>query len=468
MKKSELLFVFLLLPVDIIMILISFVLAYYLRSNIETEAIFNTELFDYMRLAVYLLPIWVGTFALNDLYNTRSGKGFFNKIYKIFISNSVAILFLTLAIFFTQTEFVSRLILVFTWVISFILIVIGRAMISWFQRSLLKAGIGVRNILFIGKNEITEFIASEIRNKHSLGLNIVGLVNTNGKNTTSLKTAGDLINLQKIIEKNKINELVLTDTNLSKDKIQSIIDTCMVNKVKLKFVPDILADYSRKSIPSTIGSMQVLELNATPLDGWGRIAKRIFDIVVSLFAVILFLPLMALIVLIQKLTSKGPILYGHERVGRDGKIFKLYKFRSMYVNIENKKKKYWTTKNDDRITPFGKILRKTNLDELPQLFQIFSGDMSLVGPRPEQPRFVEQFQKDIPEYAQRHRVKSGLTGWAQVNGLKGDTSIAERARHDMFYIENWSLFFDIKIILRTIWLIFYELIVGKYEYSSGS
>lgn len=181
---------------------------------------------------------------------------------------------------------------------------------------------------------------------------------------------------------------------------------------------------------------------------------------------------MILIVIVQKLMSKGPILYSQNRVGRDGNIFRFYKFRSMYVDKcdYSKEGKNWTTKKDDttRVTPIGKLLRKSNLDELPQLFNIVNGDMSMVGPRPELPKWVEKFGKQYPDYFKRHRVKSGLTGWAAVNGLKGDTSISERARYDIFYIENWSLLFDIKIIIRTVWLVLYELIVGKYEYRSSS
>jgi len=468
MKKSELLFLFVLLPVDVAMILISFVLAYYLRTNIETGVVFSTGILEYIRLAVYLLPAWITIFALNDLYNTKTGKGFFNKIYKIFISNSVAILFLVLAIFFSQTLFFSRLMLLFTWALSFLLILVGRFVVGVIQNHLLKYGYGVRNMLFIGNNEITLFIANEIKNNNLLALKIIGLVNGSKAENSKIKTVGTIENLEKIISKYKVNELVLTDTNLAKEKIQRIIDICVANKVTLKFVPDIFSDYSLKTNPATIGSMQVLEINVTLLDGWGRIIKRIFDIVLTILAIIFLSPLMVLIVLIQKLSSRGPVLYGHDRVGRDGQIFKLYKFRSMYKNIEDKKKVYWTKKNDDRITPLGKILRKTNLDELPQLFQIVGGEMSIVGPRPEQPRFVNKFKKDIPEYLQRHRVKSGLTGWAQVNGLKGDTSIAERVRYDMFYIENWSFLFDVKIIIRTVWLVLHELIIGKYEYRSGS
>lgn len=468
MKKSELIFAFILLPVDIAMILVSFVLAYYLRLNVETSAVFTTDLLEYMKLAVYLLPAWLVVLALNDLYNQKTGKGFFNRIYKIFVSNSVAVLFLVLIMFFSKTLFFSRLILVFIWAISFILIVLGRLLVGTVQNYLLRYGFGRRNLLMVGRNELSQFVANEIKKNNLLGLKVVGVVNGHSENGGELKNLGKLQNLEKIFEKYKINELVLTDAKISRSKVLEIIEKCAKNKVIFKFVPDIFSTYSLKINPSTIGSMQVMELSGIPLDGWGRISKRVFDVVVSFIAIIIAAIPMLLIAFISKISSRGPIVYSHERVGRDGKLFKLYKFRSMYADIEKKKRNYWTKKNDSRVTPFGKILRKTNLDELPQLFNIISGDMSVVGPRPEQPRFVKQFEKEIPDYIKRHRVKAGLTGWAQVNGLKGDTSIAERVRYDMFYIENWSLLFDVKIIIRTIGLIVYEIFVGKYEYRTRS
>jgi lipopolysaccharide/colanic/teichoic acid biosynthesis glycosyltransferase len=191
----------------------------------------------------------------------------------------------------------------------------------------------------------------------------------------------------------------------------------------------------------------------------------------SAIALLVLSPLFIVVATVQKLTSKGPIFYGHKRVGRDGAIFTIYKFRSMYLDkCDFTAGSKWTTKEDEksRITPFGKFLRKSNIDELPQFWNILIGNMSVVGPRPEQPKFVEKFNKEIPDYFKRHRVKSGLTGWAQVNGLKGDTSIAERVRYDTFYIENWSLWFDFKIIIKTIWLVLYEIFIGKYEYSARS
>ena len=215
-----------------------------------------------------------------------------------------------------------------------------------------------------------------------------------------------------------------------------------------------------------------MELKTIALDGWGRIAKRFFDIVFSIVCLIISSPFMLLVAIGTKLTSPGPIIYKQKRVGRDGKSFNFYKFRSMFADKcdTTERGSKWTTASDDqtRITPFGKFIRKTNLDELPQLWNVFIGNMSFVGPRPELPKFVDEFQKEIPEYFRRHRVKSGITGWAQVNGLKGDTSIPERVQFDIYYIENWSFWFDIKIAIKTVLLIIAEAFGGKYEYRDRS
>ena len=470
MKKSELFFAFILIPVDILMVAASFVIAYYLRFGLDASTELSTiSIFEYSHLSLYIIPLWIIIFALNDLYNTHIGKGLFNTFKRVFISNSVAILFLVLGIFFAKSLFFSRLILIFIWLLSIILVMFGRIIIKSLQFYLLRFGIGRRNVLLIGDNEVAEFITREIRKNSSLGLKIVGVINGEHLSKNSLKIIGALSDIENISKRYQIDEIILAETRLPRKKITDLIQFCANSNLTFKFIPDILAFMSLNTRSSTIGSMPVLELQTIALDGWGRIIKRIVDILFSLISLIILSPLILIVAIIQKLTSKGPVFYGHKRVGRDGSEFILYKFRSMYIDkCDFSAGSKWTTKNDEknRITPFGLFLRKSNIDELPQFWNILIGNMSVVGPRPEQPKFVEKFNKEIPDYFKRHRVKSGLTGWAQVNGLKGDTSISERVRYDTFYIENWSLWFDAKIIIKTIWLVLYEIFIGKYEYSS--
>lgn len=468
MKKIDLFFAFILLPVDFAMIIAAFVFAYYLRIDLEVVPAFSDiGLREYLRYSLYLMPAWIALLALNGLYNIRSKNGLLRELYQITVSSSTAMIILIMSLFLSKTDFFSRLILIFTWVASIILIFLGRVIIRTVQSYLLQYGIGRKNIILIGDNStsanITEHLLRYKRNFYK----IYGVLNgANEKSKHGLKILGSIESVKEKIIQLKIDEVVLTDIDLAKSKILKIIKICSDYKVTFKYVPDTFSLMTLNVSPETIGTMPVMELKPIPLDGWGRITKRVFDFLISFLILVVTSPIMLVISILIKISSSGPVIYSHERIGRDEKKFKCHKFRSMYHQSEKKEKKYWTTANDNRVTPLGNILRKTNLDELPQFWNILVGDMSLVGPRPEQSRFVQKFESEIPEYFKRHRVKAGLTGWAQVNGLKGDTSIRERVRYDIYYIENWSLWFDAKIILKTIWILIYETFAGKFEYRS--
>lgn len=467
MKRSELFFTFILLPLDIAMTILSFVFAYHLRNRLEIGDVqFTAALSDYVTLSLYLIPALVVVYALNGLYYVKSRKALPAELYRIVESNSALIALLVLVLFFSKTSSFSRLIILFTWFLGIVMVSAARITVRIIQKMLIKNGIGRRNLLVIGSNGVASFIASEINKNIWSEYKFCGVLSP--ENNKDIRVLGQPQDFVDICQKYKIDEIIVIENKITRALFNEIIDYCSLSHLGLKFVPGIVADYSLKLENTSIGSMPVLEIKMHALDGWGRIIKRLIDIILSAFLILIFSPLILLIALIQKITSPGSILYSHERIGLDGKPFVLYKFRSMYQNSEQNEGRYWTEKNDSRITPFGKILRASNLDELPQLFNIINGDMSFVGPRPEQPIFVEKFSKEIPGYQKRHRIKSGLTGWAQVNGLKGDTSISERVRFDTFYIENWSVLFDLKIVLKTIWLIFYELFRGKYEYRHNS
>lgn len=469
MKRSELFFSFLLLPVDALAIIIAFLLAYTARVQLDIIPS-NTEvlLSDYLRYGVYLLPVWLLFFAFAGLYKFDRQKSYPNKFYKIFISSSAAILFLIVFIFLSKTDFFSRLILIYTWVLSILLVFIGRVTIEEIRKYLFRYGIGVLKVVCIGANEITEKIISDSNKNISFGIKVIGVLNGSAKNN-NFKMLGTYSDLKKVFEKYSPDEVILTDMSLPEQEINQIILDCSDNNVVFKFIPNILFLITSNVQTKHFAGLPMMEVRGTPLDGWGRITKRILDIILAIIIFIVTSPITILSIILVPLTSKGPILYSHERTGRDGKTFKLYKFRSMYYEkCDFSKGTHWTTSNDPRITPIGHFIRKTNIDELPQLINVLMGDMSMVGPRPEQPAFVDKFQKEIPEYFRRHRVKSGITGWAQVNGLKGDTSIKERVRYDIFYIENWNIWLDIKILLLTSILVIKELFGGKYEYRHNS
>lgn len=470
MKRSELFFTFILLPLDIIMAVLSFVLAFYLRDHVEiANTTFSADVSSYISLSAYFIPAMIIAYAFNGLYYTRANKSLANELYRVIESNSAALAILVLVLFFSKTSIFSRFILLFTWIFSIILIYTARLTVRLIQKALFKYGIGRRNLAVIGTTEVTKFIASEINKNPGEGYKFIGALGN--KPSSEIRILGGIDDFRNLIVKHNIDEIIVIDSEVSRSLLADLIDYCGDSHITFKIVPNIAAELSIRVSSGSIGSMPVLEIKTTALEGWGRIVKRFLDILFSGIALIILSPLMLLISLLVKTTSRGPLFYTHIRVGRDNSQFKFYKFRSMYTELcDWKEEGKWTTAKDatTRITPFGAFIRKTNLDELPQLWNILIGDMSFVGPRPELPKLVEKFSSENPGYLKRHRIKTGLTGWAQVNGLKGDTSIKERVRYDMYYIENWSVWFDLKIIFKTFALIIYEIFKGKYEYRSGT
>ena len=470
MKKTELFFAFILLPVDVAMAIASFLVGYFIRDRIDFGLpYFAPGVSGYLMLSFYLLPVIISLYAINGLYYTKINKSFISEFYRIAESNSVAMSLLVMFLFFAKISDYSRIVIVITWIVGIIFVFIGRRLIRIIQVSLIQYGIGVRNTIVIGSNELASFASKEIKKNTNLGYKFVGSLDDT--KSDDIKIIGKISDFQKIIEKYQIDEIIVCDYKVPNEIFEKMLDYCSDHHVTIKYVPALAAELFIKTSESYIGSMPVFEIKTTPLDGWGRIVKRGLDIIFSSLFLILLFPIMLIITIIIKVTSKGPLFYTHTRVGRDNRGFKFYKFRSMHTDMcDWKEEGKWTTEKDNttRVTSFGRILRKCNLDELPQLWNILIGDMSFVGPRPELPKLVEKFSSNNPEYLKRHRVKTGLTGWAQVNGLKGDTSISDRVRYDIYYIENWSIWLDFKIILLTIWILLYELVKGKYEYRSGS
>ena len=265
-----------------------------------------------------------------------------------------------------------------------------------------------------------------------------------------VKVLGTLGNLEIILPENKLDEIAITLPLKDYDNLEEIVHICEKSGVHTKFIPDYNSMIPSRPYTEDLMGLPVINIRYVPLTNTGNIIiKRIIDIIGSLAGIIITSPVMLISAIAVKCSGPGPIIFQQERIGLHNKSFHMYKFRSMEQQSPGDEKKAWTVKNDPRVTKAGRILRKTSLDELPQLFNILKGDMSLVGPRPERPLFVEKFREEIPRYMVKHQVRPGLTGWAQVNGLRGDTSIKKRIEYDIYYIENWTLGFDIKIIFMT-------------------
>jgi len=265
---------------------------------------------------------------------------------------------------------------------------------------------------------------------------------------------GNTDNLSDIITSKKVNEVIIAMPEATHQETLKIVSKCDRGKVSIKVFPDVFQMLASEVSIGDLGGLPLLTVRDTAMRGWQLTVKRVIDVAGSAFGLIILSPIMMLLAVLIKLESAGSVFFTQERMGLDGNRFMMLKFRSMRIDAEDKTGPVWTTANDARRTRLGTIIRRFSIDELPQLMNVLVGDMSLVGPRPERPVFVEQFEKTIPRYMDRHREKAGITGWAQINGLRGDTSIIERTKYDLWYTENWSLALDLRIIARTVMQLF--------------
>jgi len=286
-----------------------------------------------------------------------------------------------------------------------------------------------------------------------LGLRFCGAVGVGGQPVGALPGLGTIQDMEAVTRDQRVEAFFLALDERESHLLPEIMGRCVGLDVGLYLVPDALELLSRRIRVEHIDGVPVLSLKGAPIEGWGAIGKRAFDVVVSVVALVVLSPVFALIAVALKVASRGPVLHQQARVGMDGRGFVMLKFRSMVMDAEEGTGPGWTVRDDPRVTRVGRVLRRFCLDELPQLVNVIRGEMSLVGPRPERESFVREFTERLPAYLERHRVKSGITGWAQVNGCRGNTPIAPRVRYDVYYIENWSFLLDLKILALTVWVV---------------
>ena len=345
--------------------------------------------------------------------------------------------------------------LAYAWGLSVLMLTAGRVVVGSVQKATQARGIGADRVLIVGTGEVGRMILQKIIQQPELGYRVVGFIGTNGNPRTvmGMPVLGRPADIPRVVDEQKVDEVIIALPEASHQEIVNLVALCEREKVGIKVFPDVFQIMASEISIGDLGGLPLLTVRDVAMRGWRLAAKRLMDIVGATVGLILLSPLMILTAIAIKLESPGPVFYVQERMGLDARPFKMLKFRSMYVDAE-KDGPGWTRPGDPRVTRVGRIIRKYSIDELPQLINVLMGDMSLVGPRPERPVYVEQFRQSIPRYMERHREKAGLTGWAQIHGLRGDTSIAERTKYDLWYIENWSLWLDIKIIIRTIFRIF--------------
>lgn len=411
-------------------------------------------------LAVY----WLIIFFFFGLYRSWYAKSRFDEFASIFRATAFGVLFLFFAIFVDDEGSGSplhmRLLIVIYWMMTFSLVGLGRFSLHTFQRRLLEAGIGAHNTLIVGWATKGRELFDVVSRYPALGYNVIGFVavteETGHTDHKGIPVLGTLRNLPEVIDMHEVKDVLIALDSSEHDKLLDVISSCNSHEVSLKIIPDLYDIISGQARTNQIYGFPLIEIMPEIMQPWELALKRTLDIVVSATILFLGLPIWLLVSLAIRLDSKGPVFYSQERVGKDERRFRIIKFRSMGEDAEVASGPVWANKEDPRVTNVGKVLRKLRLDEIPQLVNVLDGDMSLVGPRPERPFFVEQLSKEIPLYKRRLKVRPGITGWAQVKH-KYDESIDDvrkKVQYDLFYIENMSLRMDFKILLNTIAVVF--------------
>ena len=446
---------------DAVVMIVSYAFAWWLKfsSGFVDKEIGVLSFEFYMRALILIVPLYILLYYAFNLYTPKRVQGRRLEFSNIVLANTVGLLILMAGFFLAlsyseQLKNFSRSMFIYFFMINIVLEEIERLMIRAFLRSIRKNGYNQKHILLVGYSKAAEQYIDRIKQNPQWGYNIRGILDDNiarGTMYKGVKVIGSVGNLSYILPENKLDEIAITLGLEEYYKLEKIVAECEKSGVHTKFIPDYGNIIPTRPYTEDLLGLPVINIRYVPLSNtFNALIKRLTDIIGSIICIIIFSPIMLTSAVLVKMTSKGPLIFKQERVGLHNESFQMYKFRTMYVQTEEEERKGWTQKNDPRVTSVGRFLRKTSLDEFPQLFNVLKGDMSLVGPRPERPQYVEKFREEIPRYMIKHQVRPGMTGWAQVNGYRGDTSIRKRIEHDLYYIENWTLGLDIKILFLTV------------------
>jgi exopolysaccharide biosynthesis polyprenyl glycosylphosphotransferase len=467
-----------LIALDMVMLQAAFLATYWFRfhSGIWLVPLGVPPLPMYLGAGLVVLAVFFAIFYAGGMYTGRSGRSFEDDLVGLFKGVVLASLLVLALAFFTRGQTFSRSFFGLFFLSTFIFLTVGRVAARLLLHRLQRRGAGTTRVLLVGVSPMRRRLLRSFRRLPGLSLRPVGwvrvpgdpepadvdaepeessVVDADGRRAADLPSPdlpclGEVDDLRRIVLEHGVDLVVLT---VPFDQLplvgRAARDLANLN-VDLQFVPDLFALHTSRMRLKEIAGTPFISVREEALSGVDRLVKRTFDVVATGLGLLLLLPMLAVLAVLVKLSSPGPVFYRQDRVGRDGREFAMLKFRSMRTDAEAASGPVWTTENDPRVTPLGRVLRRTSLDELPQLWNVLVGDMSLVGPRPERRVFVEEFSQRMPRYFERHRVQSGLTGWAQVHGLRGNTSIEERTLYDLHYIENWSLLLDVKILLMTV------------------
>ena len=446
---------------DILVTVVAYALAWFIVISGKVlpldEGVLKPQV--YFMALIFIVPIYLILYASFHLYVPKRIQGRRSELANICKANVIGLMLFTFVLFGLRrfvshlSYFSTKMILAF-FAANIILLEAERISIRIFLRSLRTNGYNQKHVLLIGYSRASEGFIDRVSVNPEWGYHVQGILDDHrpaGFAYKKVQVLGPTNHLEDFLASNTLDEIAITLSIKEDSNLEQIVAACEKSGVHTKFIPDYNNIIPTIPYMEDLQGLPVIHIRHVPLTGvFNATMKRIVDLAGALFGLIVFSPLMLVTALLIKITSPGPVLFSQERIGLHNRPFKMYKFRSMEVQDPGRERSQWTTPHDPRVTPVGRFIRKTSIDEMPQFFNVLIGDMSLVGPRPERPLFVEKFKEEIPRYMIKHQVRPGLTGWAQVNGYRGDTSITKRIEHDLYYIENWSLGFDFKIMFLTV------------------
>jgi len=457
LKKHSQLFESLLLISDLVIIAFSWLFSFHVRFHSGLIPVQQgiPDFYSYSFLLVPIVLIWAFVFKWFGLYRPKRVGSQLNEVFEISKACGVSMLVFAAFTFFARQYDYSRLVIVLFTVFNIAALSMSRFVFRKALRAIRRKGFNLRYAVIAGTGEGARRVIERLDAHPEVGIKVEGLISTGGAEEGTLisgvKVIGSLEGIRDIIRTRRIDIVFIALSWNENSRVEEAVKSIGDETVDIKVIPDINDLMTLRGGVEEFDGLPILNLRNSPLYGWNMIMKRALDIAISLIAIALLSPFMLLIAVLIRLTSPGPVLYRQERMGIGGDIFHILKFRTMAVDAEAATGAVWARKGDPRRTMPGSILRATSLDELPQLFNVLKGDMSLVGPRPERPVFIQEFRRKIPRYMLRHKMKAGITGWAQVNGWRGNTDLVKRVEHDLYYIEHWSISFDLKILMLTLW-----------------
>ncbi|MGL4606157.1 MAG: undecaprenyl-phosphate glucose phosphotransferase [Eubacteriaceae bacterium] len=459
-KSNQRFFNFLLVIFDALVIILSLLFAWYIRfvSPFFDDGVRTMDFGAYASQLLIIIPLFLILFLIFGLYKPYRKLRFFKECQEIILSNTIAIALLMAILFTTKSIHFSRYMLGIFFVTSTLAMTVERGAIRKILRIARQKGFNLKYVIIVGAGNIGQVFASKVIGDPQLGYKISGYVDDyyHKSDKNGIPILGSTKEMNKILEEYKVDEVIIALPNTSYKRIDEVIDICEYQGIKTQIIPDYFnLIQGTQAYFDELDGVPLINTRYIPLDmPFNSAMKRLIDILMAITIIVIISPILVITGLLVKLTSPGPMIYKQTRVGMGRREFTIYKFRSMRQDNPEVGDTGWTTADDPRKTKFGAFIRKTSIDELPQFFNVLKGDMSIVGPRPERPHFVQQFKDEIPKYMIKHHVRPGITGWAQVKGFRGDTSISERIQCDIEYIEKWTPWFDVKIFFMTFKAVF--------------